>query len=66
MGSMRAYLLAAMILGGSFIAGCCGGPGNESGCTTCLEEAPETGTTGSGCIAEPDAGADATDGATAD
>jgi hypothetical protein len=63
MGDLRAWVFVAMILGGSFIAGCCGGGGDDGGCAACAEQA-ETGPTG--CQPAHDGGTDAADAATSD
>jgi hypothetical protein len=37
-GSLRLKLGIAMIVGGSFVAGCCGGLGAENDCATCGDD----------------------------
>ncbi len=56
--SLRVKLGIAMVVGGSFIAGCCGGLGAESDCASC---GPDNGK----CY-EPYEGVDASDGASPD
>ncbi|MEZ4219990.1 MAG: hypothetical protein R3B13_03605 [Polyangiaceae bacterium] len=64
MSFMRSSLLATMVLGGSFIAGCCGGPSGGESCTACVEQSAETGT--SNRDQASDAGSDASDAGSTD
>jgi hypothetical protein len=58
-GSLRVKLGIAMIVGGSFIAGCCGGLGAESDCATC-------GSDDDRCYHQPETSFEAGDGESAD